>query len=203
MKTRKSAQFAIVPPADHYVSAFIPRPFLLSLILAALMCGQIRAESVMNYTDSQALIDNNCPYIKLTNFWFGNRYERNSCRFVQSMTWTNIGTQPVVAFEIVILRYDAFNQRINGQSWTITGTDIENWTPLKPGFSGSDMTYGLTMEEVFTSIAYVRTVRLKDGTIWRAGTQGLPERLRKLAGDIEQFGNVTPDIKIYSASRTN
>ena len=202
MKMRRLAQYRFEPLMDHRISVCILRPLILSLLFVVVMQGQLRAESMMSYPDSKALIDNNCPYVKLTNFWFENRYERNSCRFVQSMTWTNIGGQPIVAFEIVILRYDAFNQRINGLSWTITGSDSDNWMPLQPGYMGSDMTFGSTVEEVFTSIAYVRAVRLKDGTIWRANAQQLLERLRKVAPDIEQFGNVNPEIKIFSSSRT-
>jgi len=203
MKIRRLAQYRFEPLMDHRISVCILRPLIVSLLFVVVMQGQLRAESIMSYPDSKALIDNNCPYVKLTNFWFENRYERNSYRFVQGMTWTNTGGQPIVAFEIVILRYDAFNQRINGLSWTITGNDSDNWTPLQPGYMGSDMTLGLTTEEVFTSIAYVRAVRFKDGTIWRANAKELLERLRKLAPDIEQFGNVTPEIKIFSLSRTS
>jgi hypothetical protein len=166
------------------------------------MQGQLRAENIMSYPDSNALIDNNCPYVELTNFKFENRYERNSHHFVQSMTWKNIGNQPIVAFEIVILRYDAFNQRINGLSWTITGNSSDNWLPLKPGNTGSDMAFGLTTEEVFTSIAYVRSVRLKDGSIWRVNAKEVLESLGNLAPDIEDLGSVNPEVKIYSSSRT-
>jgi hypothetical protein len=166
------------------------------------MQGQLRAESIMSYPDRKALIDNNCPYVRLSDFSFENRYERNSRHFVQSMTWTNIGGQSIVAFEIVILKYDAFNQRINGLSWTITGNDSDNWMPLQPGNTGSDMTFALTTEEVFTSIAYVRAVRFKNGTIWRVNAKELLEWLHDFAPDIEQFGNLNPEIRIFSSSRT-
>ncbi len=202
MKMRELNQYRLVPLMNNRISVCMLRPLILSLLFVAVMQGQLRAESVMSYPDSKAFIDNNCPYVKLTNFWFENRYERNGRRFVQCMTWTNSGGQPVIAFEIVILRYDAFNQRINGLSWTITGNDSDNWLPLKPGCSGSDMAVGLTAEEVFTSIAYVRAVRLKDGTIWRADPKEVLERLRDIAPDIVQFGNVNPEIKIFSSSRT-
>jgi len=202
MKMRRLAQYRFEPLMDHRISVCILRPLILSLLFVVVMQGQLRAESIMNYPDRKALIDNNCPYVRLSDFSFENRYERNGHHFVQSMTWMNIGGQPIVAFEIVILRYDAFNQRINGLSWTITGNDSENWMPLQPGYTGSDMAFGLTTEEVFTGIAYVRAVRLKDGTIWRANAKELLERLRNVAPDIEQFGNVNPEIKIFSSSRT-
>jgi hypothetical protein len=202
MKIRRLAQYRFEPLMDHRISVCILRPLILSLLFVVVMQGQLRAESIMSYPDRKALIDNNCPYVRLSDFSFENRYERNSRHFVQSMTWTNIGGQSIVAFEIVILKYDAFNQRINGLSWTITGNDSDNWMPLQPGYTGSDMAFGLTTEEVFTSIAYVRAVRLKDGTIWRANAKELLERLRNLAPEIEQFGNVNPEIKIFSSSRT-
>jgi len=202
MKMRKLAQYRFEPLMDHRISVCILRPLILSLLFVVVMQGQLRAESIMSYPDSKALIDNNCHYVKLTNFWFENRYERNGRHFVQSITWTNVCGQPIVAFEIVILRYDAFNQRINGLSWIITGNDSDNWMPLQPGYTGSDMAFGLTTEEVFTSIAYVRAVRLKDGTIWRANAKELLEQLQKIAPYIEQLGNVNPEIKIFSSSRT-
>jgi hypothetical protein len=202
MKMRKLTQYRLVPLMNHRISVCILHPLILSLLFVAVMQGQLRAESVMSYPDSKAIIDNNCPYVKLTNFWFENRYERNGRHFVQSMTWTNSGGQSIIAFEIAILRYDAFNQRINGLSWTITGNDSDNWMPLQPGNTGSDITFGLTTEEVFTSIAYVRAVRLKDGTIWRANPKEVLERLRDIAPGIEQFGNVNPEIRIFSSSRT-
>ena len=203
MKMRELTQYRLVPLINHCISVCILRPLIFSLLFVAVMQGQLLAESVMSYPDSKALIDNNCPYVKLTNFWFENRYERNGRHFVQSMTWTNSGGQPIIAFEIVILRYDAFNQRINGLSWTITGNDSDNWMPLQPGNTGSDTAFGLTTEEVFTSIAYVRTVRLKDGTIWHVDPKDLLERLRDIAPDIVQFDNVNPEIKIFSSSRTS
>jgi len=203
MKMMRLAQYRFEPLMDHRISVCMLRLLILSLLFVVVMPGQLRAESIMSYPDSKALVDNNCPYVKLTNFWFENRYERNGRHFVQSMTWTNIGGQPIIAFEIVILRYDAFNQRINGLSWTITGNDSDNWMPLQPGNTGSDMAFALTTEEVFTSIAYVRAVRLKNGTIWRVNAKELLELFRNVAPDIEQFGNLNPEIKIFSSSRTS
>jgi len=37
--------------------------------------------------------------------------------------------------------------------------------------------------------------RLKDGTIWRADDAKLLEHLRKVAPEIEEFGDVKPDPK--------
>jgi hypothetical protein len=160
------------------------------------MQRQLHAEDNMNYPGRKALIVNNCPYVELRNFSFVNQYERSTYRFVQNMTWKNVGSKSLVAFEIVILRYDAFNERINGLRWTVTGINSGNWMPLEPGYTGSDTTFSLSTEEVFTSIAYVRAVRLEDGTIWRANVKELLEKLREAAPDIEQFGELNPDTKI-------
>jgi hypothetical protein len=150
----------------------------------------------MNYPGRKALIVNNCSYVELRNFSFVNQYDRSAYRFVQNITWKNVGSKSLVAFEIVILRYDAFNERINGLRWTVTGINSQNWMPLEPGYMGSDTTFSSSTEEVFTSIAYVRAVRLEDGTIWRANVKELLEKLREVAPDIEQFGELNPDTKI-------
>jgi hypothetical protein len=172
------------------------RILILSLLIIVVMQGQLRAEDMMSYPDRKALIVNNCPYVQLRNFYFENRYERSSYRFVQSMMWTNIGGQSIVAFDIVILKYDAFNERINGNRWTVTGNNSQNWKPLEPGQSGKDTILGSGPEEAFTGIAYVRAVRLRDGTIWRADVKELLEQLREVAPEIENFGDVNGEIKI-------
>ena len=182
--------------AQYGVKSPIPRILMLSILLIAAVEAPLRADGTMSYPDRKAIIVNNCPYIKLSNFWFDNRYEMTSYRFVQGMMWTNVSGQSIIAFDIVILRYDAFNDRINGVRWTITGNDSQNWMPLAPGYTGSDMTIGLTTEEVFTGIAYVRAARLKDGTIWRADTKKLLEQIRELVTDIPAFGDLNGEIKI-------
>ena len=196
MKTKRSAQYEIEPPMSHRISICTLRTLILSSILVFVTRGQLQAEDKVNYPDRKPLIVDNCPHVRLSNFSFENRYERSSYRFVQYMAWTNTGGQPIVAFEIVILRYDAFNQRINGVSWIVTGINSENWMPLNPGYKGSDITISSSSEEVFTGIAYVRAVRLKDGTIWRADAEELLKKLHEIAPDIEKYGSVNPDLKI-------
>ncbi len=196
MKTQRFVQYGVEPPKNRRISVFIQRAILLFSLLIV-MQGQVQAEDKVNYPDRKALIVNNCPCVRLSNFSFENRYERSSYRFVQYMCWTNTGGQSIIAFEIIILRYDAFNERINGASWTVTGTNSKNWEPLDPGNMSSDKNISSKTEEVFTSIAYVRAVRFKDGTIWRADTEELLEELREVAPYIENFGDVNPNFKIY------
>lgn len=196
METWRFARAAAAPLLSHHISGRVLSTLKLSLVLLVLMQGQLLAEGVMSYPDREALILSNCPYVRLSNFSFDNRYERSSYRFVQSMMWTNVGGQSIVAFDIVILKYDAFNERINGARWTVTGNNSQNWKPLDPGYTSTDMTFGAATEEVFTGIAYVRAVRFKDGTIWRANLKEVLEELRKVATDIENFGDLNGETKI-------
>ena len=167
----------------------------LLLLIAVVSNGHANAqdEDKSNYPDRKALIVNNCPHVELSNFIFANRYGSGSTRFSQGMKWKNIGKQPLIAFEIVILNYDAFNRRMIGTRWTVTGRNSADWKPLEPGMSNGDGSSGFGVEEVFTGIAYVRLARFKDGTIWRANDAKLLEQLRKVAPEIEEFGDVKPD----------
>lgn len=110
-----------------------------------------------------------------------------------NLSWKNVGTQPIVAFEVVVLKYDPFNQRQIGTRWVITGHDSADWTPLGPGDHGSDGTRGLGEEEVLTAIAYVRAARLADGTVWIVDDRHLVDELKKLVPEFREFGDVKPD----------
>jgi hypothetical protein len=44
------------------------------------------------------------------------------------MKWKNVADQPIVAFEIVILKYDPFDRRLIGGRWTVTGRNSADWT---------------------------------------------------------------------------
>jgi hypothetical protein len=148
-----------------------------------------------NYPDRRALILNTCPSIELSDFSYVNQYDLNarSTRFHQNLTWKNIGTQPVIAFEVVILKYDAFNQRLIGTRWTVTGKNSADWRPLAPGSTDQDGTIGYGDEEVYTAIAYVRTARFADGTVWHADEADILARLRSLKTGIPDFGSTRPD----------
>ncbi len=170
-------------------------PLTFLVFLFVISGDRTSAQDGANYPDRKALIVNICPHVELSAFSFANRYDRGSTRFNQDMKWKNIGKQPLVAFEIVILKYDAFNRRLLGTRWTVTGKDSADWKPLEPGESNGDGTRSLGAEEVFTGIAYVRLARLKDGTIWKVDDVKLVEQLRKVAPEIDEFGDVKPDPK--------
>ena len=147
-----------------------------------------------NYPGHKPIIVNVCPFVELGDFSFGNN-PVNHDRFQTNMSWKNIGTQPLTAFEIVILKYDAFDRRLTGERWTVTGVNSADWRPLQPEAQSTDGTIGLGTEEVFTAIAYVRTARLADNTVWAVNDSQLIAELRKVIPGIKDFGDVKPDPK--------
>jgi hypothetical protein len=161
-----------------------------------LICFPAAAQMVSNYPDGKALVLNNCPFIELSDFHFGNNPLAEPGRFQQDLKWKNTGAQPIVAFEVVVLKYDAFDRRLVGSSWTVTGTNSADWRPLPPGGTNGDGTRTYGSEEVFTAIAYVRIARLQDGSIWRANDTTLRTALHGIAPAIKDFGDVKPDPKI-------
>ncbi len=165
-------------------------------ILAALLffTGAVYAQGTdSNYPDRRVFIVNSFPSVELSGFSFQNRYADRRTRFETNMTWRNTGTQPIVAFEIVILKYDAFNRRMMGERWTVTGTDSANWRPLAPGAIGRDGTIGYGEQLVYTAVAYIRSARLADGTVWHVDQSQLLAELRKTVPGFKDFGALDPD----------
>ena len=149
-----------------------------------------------NFTGRQALILNNSPYIELMDFSFGNVDGRNYRSESRThLKWTNIGQQPIVAFEVVIAKYDPFGRNEVGSRWTVTGTDSANWTPLLPRATAGDGLIGTSSEDTFTAIAYVRYVRLADGTIWAADIPKVAKEIQKLVPNIKEVGDISPSTK--------
>jgi len=196
MKAMILTKSIVAQPVCRRVSVCNPLILTTSLLLISLFHGQLLAESTMNFPNRKALIVNNCPHVQLSNYWYENRYEKSIYRFVQDMAWANTSGQAIIAFDIVILKYNAFNERINGVRWTVTGNNSHDWKPLEPGYKESDSISSLTTEEVFTGIAYVRAVRLSNGTVWRADMKELKEKLANTAPDIAAFGELNGEIKI-------
>lgn len=172
-----------------------PRSIILALLFLLAMFSATAFAEDSNYPDRKAVILNTCPYVELSGFSFGNRYADRGNRFEQNLSWKNIGTQPLSAFEIVILKYDAFDQRVIGSRWTVTGKNSADWSPLASGEASTDGTLGYGTEEVFTAIAYVRSARLADGTVWRVNEAQLMNDLKKVAPGIRDFGSTKPDPK--------
>lgn len=53
--------------------------------------------------------------IALSNLSFQNTFGTRSQHSVE-LKWTNTGTEPVIAFEVVVLKYDPFNRREVGSA---------------------------------------------------------------------------------------
>lgn len=155
----------------------------------------IEAQDNGNFPNRKAIIVNVCPFVELSQFSFQNRFAQGRTRFETSLSWKNVGSQPIAAFEIVVLKYDAFDRRLIGERWTVTGVDSGDWRPLQPGAQGSDGTFGATAENVFTGIAYVRVARLKDDTIWTVNEAQLTAELKKVVPGIKDLGDLKPDPK--------
>ena len=57
-----------------------------------------------------------CPHLKITSFTFENTLEgrTSSARNSFSYKWKNLSNLPVLAFEIVTLKYDPFDEPMVG-----------------------------------------------------------------------------------------
>lgn len=168
----------------------------LTLLLLATVSARAQES---NFPDRKAIIVNNAPAVELSDFSYKNVYRNSAMRFEQDMKWKNVSTQPITAFEIVVLKYDPFGRRLIGSRWTVTGKNSGDWSPLPVGESNGDGTRGYGDEEVFTAIAYVRHVRLADGTIWTANDMDLLSRLRKALPELKDFGDLKPDPRVKPA----
>lgn len=174
------------------------RKKFLAVTLIAFACA---AGAAQNYSDRKAHTVNISPYVEITNFSFANedrdrgRGLSSDAKFVANYSWKNISQQPIVALEIVMLKYDAFDERLVGSRFIVQGTNSANWARLPPGQSSSDGAISFRDEDVFTGIAYVRRVRLGDGTIWRVDESKLLQELKKIAPNIRNPGSLAPDVK--------
>jgi hypothetical protein len=148
-----------------------------------------------NYPDRKAIVLNTYPSVELSNFSFKNVYADRRTSFHQDMRWKNLGPKPIAAFEIVVLKYDAFDPRTLGTRWTVTGRNSADWSYLMPETESGDGTRGYGAEETMTAIAYVRSARLADGTVWRVNDAELTQKLKQVAPGIKDFGSVKPDAK--------
>lgn len=161
----------------------------------------LTARAAQNYPDRVAHVINISPHVEITSFSFSNqdrdrgRGLSSDTRFQANYAWKSTSSQPIVAIEVVMLKYDAFDERLIGSRFIVQGTNSVNWSPLPPGQSSSDGSIGFRDEDVFTGIAYVRKVRLGDGTVWRVDEGKLLQELKKVAPTIRNLGSLAPDPK--------
>lgn len=173
---------------------------MMSVVGALAIAYTVTAGAAQNYPDRKAHTINLCPHVEITSFSYANE-ERSrgrgpsDTRFVANYAWKSTAQQPIVSLEIVMLKYDAFDERLIGSRFIVQGISSVNWSPLQPGQASSDGSIGFRDEDVFTGIAYVRRVRLSDGTVWRVDETKLLQELRKVAPGIKNPGSLAPDPK--------
>ncbi len=161
------------------------------LLPVTVMAGQ---DIRNNFPDKRALVADVCPSIHLSDFSFENKY-RDGERFYQNLSWNHISDKTITAFEVVVLKYDAFNRRLVGVRWTIDGKNSADWSQLAPGEESKDGTIESGSDDAFTEIVYVRNVRFSDGTLWAVNDVQLTAKLRTLSTGITELGDVKPDPK--------
>lgn len=172
------------------------------LALGALLIFALGTDSALaqydanNYSGRQALVVNDNPFVELYDFSFGNATGRNyRSEFRQNLKWRNIGDQSIVSFEVVVVKYDPFGRNLIGSRWVVNGKNSADWTPLPPGTSSGDGTIGYSGEDVFTAVAYVRYVRLADGTVWAADLPKVSRQISEMVPTIREVGNIDPAVR--------
>lgn len=162
------------------------------LLLAIALLLTVPTGMATNFPGAQAHILNECPHVELSDFSFKNAYDdrRRDYRFQQNLSWKNVGKADLIAFEIVLVKYDAFNRHMRSSRWSVTGKNSADWNPLKPGESSSDGTIGYGMEEVYTGFAYVSAARLSDGTVWRADSTKIQAKIKAALPGLREVGDI-------------
>jgi len=174
------------------------RAILIALALSMAAAPESAAQlftTSRNFSDRQAITVNNLSNVlEITRFEFGNRTGGTSLHPAIELTVINRASQPIVYYEIGLVRFDPINRRIIappqftarvGLAATIMNNNT--WRPLPAGQTSS---LGEGHEPVgslvttYTAIAYVQAVRLQDGTVFRTD----PTEMRSLlARQFPQF----------------
>jgi hypothetical protein len=166
-------------------------------ILLLMLTEQAYAQNEkINFRARQAIVINNAmQQIELSGFKFENQF-RSGVQLVTNLSWKNVSSKPITAFEVVILSYDPFNRPIPGSgTWMITGNNSGNWAPLMPGQSSADGLMGYGPEKVMTSIVYVRAIRFEDGGVWTADISAVEKDIRQKLPVLRDLGTVSPPLE--------
>lgn len=153
------------------------------------------AQGRWNFPDRKAIVLDISPHVKITSFAFENTLEGRVASSRNSFTyqWRNAGTVPVLAFELVTLKYDPFDEPMPGSRTLVAGKNSADFTPLQPGETSGDGTIGYGHTHVLTAIVYVRAVRFADGTLWRADPSVVVAEVKKAAPRIKDAGPLVPE----------
>jgi hypothetical protein len=170
----------------------------LALALVVLACslspGALAQQGPFNFPDRKAIVLDICPHVKITNFLFYNTLDdRRSQENIFTYDWKNVSNLPVLAFELVTLKYDPFDEPMLGLRTLIGGKNSADFRPLQPGEESHDGTSEYGHLHVLTAIVYVRAVRFTDGTTWRADPSVVAAEVKKAAPRIKDVGPLVPD----------
>jgi hypothetical protein len=168
---------------------------ILCLLALAAMSVACIAQTSYAYPTRRAIIANVCPFLKLTSFSFDSVYERSMTRFKSDYAWENVGDKPILAFELIILRYDVFNRPDIGVRTVFPGHNSATYKPLAPSEKDSDGGSSLTGDDLYTCVAYVRNIRFVDGTIWTAAPADVIKSIKTQVPDILEVGPLAPEKK--------
>src|SRR5262249_54581154 len=93
-----------------------------------------RGGMMWNFRDRKAIVLDICPHVKITSFTFENTIEEqmSSSRNSFSYQWKNVSSSPVLAFEVVTLQYDPFDEPMIGSRMLVAGKNSADFTPFNP-----------------------------------------------------------------------
>jgi hypothetical protein len=141
------------------------------------------------------MVANVCPHLKITSFSFSNVHERSMDRFKTEYSWENTGDKDIIAFEIVVLKYDPFNRQLIGSRNIFPGHNSATSRALKQKETDSDGGYSLGSKDVFTAYAYIRSIRITEDTVWNANPADIIASIKKQTPDILEPGALVPETK--------
>lgn len=163
--------------------------FAIQIFGAATAQAQGRACGGDNFSQRRALVHNAAPMIEISSYRFCNSQgEGLKGQFIDSLSWKNTGNQPIVAFELLLLRFDPFDRPMKHRILTLPGRAAGGWQILDPGQQVQDSFADSGSQTVMTGIAVVRSVRLANGEVWQADAQVLQAALQTLAPQIKEWG---------------
>lgn len=110
------------------------------------------------------------------------RYQTEGIK--HSVTVTNGGSQGVAAFGIGFFAFDAFNDNMGRP---LTGIDMDS-VGVGEESSGAwvqRVSAPFTFQKYGTGVAYVRSARLADGSVWEADLEFVLQELQKIESDLK------------------
>ena len=95
---------------------------------------QTTHKGTWNFPDRKAIVLDICPHVKITSFKFENTIEGrvSSSMNLFNYQWKNVSPSPVLAFEVVTLKYDPFDEPMIGSRTLVAGKNSADYSPLLP-----------------------------------------------------------------------